>query len=190
MQTAAHPFLARSARFLIAFLVAASGGAFSPRALAQAGTVKLEWLTWSFFRFTSPGGKVIITNPFITGNPDAAAGIKLEEIGKPDLILVTDAHRDEVGDAVAIAKATGAKIVAPAFELGTLLVGWGVPEAQVMRRNPGGRFVGGGAARARGRLGPRGGGAGPGGRLKADLRRRGRRLRGDVRERLHGVFHG
>ena len=141
MQTAAHPFLARFARFLIAFLVAASGGAFSPGALAQAGTVKLEWLTWSFFRFTSPGGKVIITNPFITGNPDAAAGIKLEEIGKPDLILVTDAHRDEVGDAVAIAKATGAKIVAPAFELGTLLVGWGVPEAQVMRRNPGGRFV-------------------------------------------------
>ena len=141
MQTAAHPFLARFARFLIAFLVAASGGAFSPGALAQAGTVKLEWLTWSFFRFTSPGGKVILTNPFITGNPDAAAGIKLEEVGKADLILVTDAHRDEVGDAVAIAKATGAKIVTPAFEMGNLLIAWGVPEAQVMRRNPGARFA-------------------------------------------------
>lgn len=123
---------------LIAFL---AGVVFSSGALAQAKTVKLEWITWSFFRLTSPNGKVIITNPFITGNPDAAAGIRLEEVGKPDLILVTDAHRDELGDAVAIAKATGARIVTPAFELGTVLIGQGVPEAQVMRRNPGGRFA-------------------------------------------------
>lgn len=128
-------------KLLIASLAAVAGAALAPGALAQSGAVKLEWITWSFFRFTTPGGKVILTNPFITGNPDAAAGIKLEEVGKADLILVTDAHRDEVGDAVAIAKATGAKIVTPAFEMGTLLIAWGVPEAQVMRRNPGGRFA-------------------------------------------------
>lgn len=128
-------------RLLIVLVLAAAGVAFSSGALAQAKTVKLEWITWSFFRFTSPNGKVILTNPFITGNPDAAAGIKLEDVGKADLILVTDAHRDEVGDAVAIAKSTGARIVTPAFEFGSLLIGWGVPEAQVMRRNPGGRFA-------------------------------------------------
>ena len=128
-------------RFLNLAFALLAAAAFSPGALAQAGTVKLEWITWSFFRFTTPGGKVILTNPFITGNPDAAAGIKLEEVGKADLILVTDAHRDELGDAVAIAKATGARIVTPAFELGTWLIGQGVPEAQVMRRNPGGRFA-------------------------------------------------
>jgi len=128
-------------RFLIVLTLAAAGIAFASDAFAQAKTVKLEWITWSFFRFTSPNGKVILTNPFITGNPDAAAGIKLEDVGKADLILVTDAHRDEVGDAVAIAKSTGARIVTPAFEFGNLLVGWGVPEAQVMRRNPGGRFA-------------------------------------------------
>ena len=122
-------------------LLVALANPFSSTALAQTKPVKLEWLTWSFFRITSPNGKVIITNPFITGNPDAAAGIKLEEVGKPDLILVTDAHRDEVGDAVAIAKASGAKIVTPAFELGTVLIGQGVPEAQIVRRNPGGRFA-------------------------------------------------
>ena len=125
----------------VVLLAAAAAAAFSPGALAQAGNVKLEWITWSFFRITSPAGKVIITNPFITGNPDAAAGIRLEEVGKPNLILVTDAHRDEVGDAVAIAKASGARIVTPSFEFGNLLAGWGVPEAQVMRRNPGGRFA-------------------------------------------------
>jgi len=131
----------RSIKLLILSLAASAGVVLAAGAAAQAGPVKLEWLTWSFFRMTSPGGKVILTNPFITGNPDAAAGIKLEEVGKADLILITDAHRDEVGDAVAIAKATGAKIITPAFELGSLLVGWGVPEAQVMRRNPGARFA-------------------------------------------------
>jgi len=130
-----------SLKLLMVSLATVASAAFTPGALAQSGPVKLEWITWSFFRFTTPGGKVILTNPFITGNPDAAAGIKLEEVGKADLILVTDAHRDEVGDAVAIAKATGAKIVTPAFEMGTLLIAWGVPEAQVMRRNPGGRYA-------------------------------------------------
>jgi L-ascorbate metabolism protein UlaG (beta-lactamase superfamily) len=100
--------------------------------------VKLEWLSWSFFRLTSPTGKVILTNPFITGNPDAA--VTVEEIAKADLILVPNGHRDEIGETIAIAKATGARIVTP-FELGTWFIGRGVPEAQVMRRNPGARFV-------------------------------------------------
>lgn len=145
MQDPVLSFQTRVTQILIVFLVTAAGLAFSPVALAQAGAVKpgavkLEWLTWSFFRFTTPGGKVILTNPFITGNPDAAAGVKLEEIGKADLILVPNGHGDEIGDTVAIAKATGARIVTP-FELGSWFVSQGVPEAQVMRRNPGGRFA-------------------------------------------------
>jgi len=107
-------------------------------AQAQTGKVRLEWLSWSFFRLTSPNGKVILTNPFITGNPDAP--VKVEEINKADLILVPNGHRDEIGDTVVVAKATGAKIVTP-FELGTWFIGRGVAEAQVMRRNPGSRFV-------------------------------------------------
>ena len=105
---------------------------------AQTGTVKMEWLGWSFFRFTSPTGKIILTNPFITGNADAA--VQLDEISKADLILVPNGHRDEIGDTVAIARKTGARTVSP-FELGTWFVGKGVPEAQVVRRNPGSRLV-------------------------------------------------
>lgn len=134
-------FHLRCASLALILLAATGCAALSPAPPAQSGTVKLEWLTWSFFRFTSPGGKVILTNPFITGNPDAAAGVKLEEIGKADLILVPNGHGDEIGDAVAIAKATGARIVAASFELGTWFVGRGVPEAQVMRRNPGTRYT-------------------------------------------------
>ena len=103
----------------------------------QAQPVKMEWFGHSFFRFTSPSGKVILTNPFITGNADAS--VTLDDITKADLILVPNGHGDEIGDTVAIAKSTGARVVTP-FELGTWFAGRGVPEAQVMRRNPGARF--------------------------------------------------
>jgi L-ascorbate metabolism protein UlaG (beta-lactamase superfamily) len=140
MHKSARWFQPRFAQ-LLTVLLAIAAGAFSSAAVAQAGPVKLEWLTWSFFRITSPSGKVILTNPFVTGNADAGpAGIKVEEITKADLILIPNGHRDEIGDSVAIAKATGARIVAP-FELGSWFVGRGVPDAQVLRRNPGGRFV-------------------------------------------------
>jgi L-ascorbate metabolism protein UlaG (beta-lactamase superfamily) len=69
--------------------------------------VRLEWLSWSFFRLTSPSGKVILTNPFIDGNPDVA--IKLDDISRADLVLVPNGHRDEIGQTVDIAKKTAAK---------------------------------------------------------------------------------
>ncbi len=122
---------------VVALLIGAVG-LLAPAARAQPAEVKLEWFGWSFYRFTSPTGKVILTNPFITRNPDAA--VKVEEIAKADLILVPNGHGDEIGDAVAIAKATGAKVVSP-FELGTWFMSKGVPEAQVLRRNPGSRLV-------------------------------------------------
>lgn len=125
---------------VLATLVSAgtlSGLPGSP-AQAQSGTVKLEWLSWSFFRFTSPNGKVILTNPFIAGNPDAA--VTLADIARADLVLVTNGHRDEIGQTVDVARKTGAKVVSP-FELGTWFISKGVPEAQVLRRNPGGRLL-------------------------------------------------
>jgi L-ascorbate metabolism protein UlaG (beta-lactamase superfamily) len=125
---------------VLATLVAAGAlsGLLGSPAQAQSGTVKLEWLSWSFFRLTSPNGKVILTNPFIAGNPDAA--VTLDDIARADLVLVTNGHRDEIGQTVDIAKKTGAKVVSP-FELGTWFISKGVPEAQVLRRNPGGRLL-------------------------------------------------
>ncbi len=125
-------------KYLISALITGLTAIAGSVAQAQTAPVKMEWLGWSFFRFTSPTGKVILTNPFITGNPDA--GVKLEDITKADLILVADGHRDEIGDTVAIAKKTGAKTVSP-FELGAWFIGKGVPEAQVQRRNPGTRLL-------------------------------------------------
>ncbi len=58
------------------------------------------------------GGKHIIVDPFITGNP-AAAAINLQDL-KADYILLTHAHSDHVLDVQAIAKLTNAVIVSNA----------------------------------------------------------------------------
>jgi hypothetical protein len=122
----------RSLLLLLGALALVGSAPLVPAVQAQGGTVKVEWLGWSFFRFTSPTGKVILTNPFIAGNPDAA--VSVADVTKADLILVPDGHRDEVGNAADIAKKTGARIVTP-WELATWLVSKGVPEAQVLRRS-------------------------------------------------------
>lgn len=53
-------------------------------------------------------GNVIAIDPFITGNPSAT--ITADEIS-PNVILITHAHNDHVGDAVELAKRTKAPII-------------------------------------------------------------------------------
>ncbi|MGC8502984.1 metal-dependent hydrolase [Desulfurella sp.] len=59
------------------------------------------------------GSVSIIIDPFLTGNPQAT--IKPGDV-KVDYILLTHGHGDHIGDALEIAKANSATIVAP-FEL-------------------------------------------------------------------------
>ncbi|WP_077214234.1 metal-dependent hydrolase [Bacillus dakarensis] len=54
-------------------------------------------------------GKTILIDPFITGN--GTTDLKVEE-QNPDFILVTHGHADHVGDTVALAKNSGALVVA------------------------------------------------------------------------------
>ncbi|MBI2831634.1 MAG: MBL fold metallo-hydrolase [Chloroflexi bacterium] len=108
----------------------------APSAQGKPGT--LEWLGWSHFRITSGEGKVILINPFITGNADSI--VKLDDITKADVILVADGHGDEgANDAIPLAQKTGAKLIGGGFELGSWFIEQGVPAAQVIRTNPGGR---------------------------------------------------
>jgi L-ascorbate metabolism protein UlaG (beta-lactamase superfamily) len=55
------------------------------------------------------GGVTVLTDPFLTGNPLAAASA--DEV-EPDVILLTHGHGDHLGDTVDIAKRTGATVVA------------------------------------------------------------------------------
>lgn len=63
------------------------------------------------------GEHKIIIDPFLTGNEQASAKPEEIEVGH---ILVTHGHSDHIGDAVAIAKRTGATIIAN-FEICSLV---------------------------------------------------------------------
>jgi len=54
-------------------------------------------------------GKTVLVDPFLTGNPKAAASA--DDVAA-DAILLTHGHGDHYGDTVAIAKRTGATVVA------------------------------------------------------------------------------
>jgi len=103
-------------------------------AQAQSGVVKMEWFSWSIFRFTSPTGKVILTNPFVT-NPDSP--VKVADLARADVILVADGHPDEVGSTDEIAINTGAKIITTGEMIRGYFEPRKVPMAQLLRGNPG-----------------------------------------------------
>jgi L-ascorbate metabolism protein UlaG (beta-lactamase superfamily) len=71
---------------------------------ATAGQTEVLWLGQAAFRITSPGGKVIVTDPWLRLNPLTPPAYKnLEALGKVDVLLVTHGHFDHFADAPAIA---------------------------------------------------------------------------------------
>ncbi|MDX6663962.1 MAG: hypothetical protein QOG68_168 [Solirubrobacteraceae bacterium] len=70
--------------------------------------MNIRYLGHSAFALEHDGTTVLV-DPFLTGNPKAAA--TADELSA-DAILVTHGHADHVGDTVAIAKRTGATVVA------------------------------------------------------------------------------
>ena len=88
--------------------------------------IEVMWLGHATFRFTSTTGKVIVIDPFLTKNPRTPLKYKdPAAFGKVDLILVTHGHPDHIGDLPALAKATGATVVAN-YELANNLVSMGL----------------------------------------------------------------
>ena len=59
---------------------------------------------------TSPGGKRILVDPWLEGNPACPAEWK--QVQQADLILVTHGHLDHIGDLVQTARTTEAPVVA------------------------------------------------------------------------------
>lgn len=76
----------------------------------QMNGVQITWLGHATFKFTAPGGKIILIDPWTQGNP--ACPDKLKRVDKVDLMLVTHGHTDHIGDAVSIARATKPTCVA------------------------------------------------------------------------------
>jgi L-ascorbate metabolism protein UlaG (beta-lactamase superfamily) len=98
------------ALFVCASLCSAAAG------FAQtAGKTEVLWLGQATTRITTPGGKVIVIDPWLTSNPKTPANFKdLSALGKVDLILVTHAHFDHFADAPALAKMHHVPVWGPA----------------------------------------------------------------------------
>src|SRR5947199_7352458 len=81
---------------------------------ATAQETKLKWFGHAAFSITTPKGKVLLIDPWLQNpsDPDIKNGKDpLAAISKVDYILLTHGHRDHVGDAVEIAKKTGAALI-------------------------------------------------------------------------------
>ncbi|MCB8819757.1 metal-dependent hydrolase [Microvirga rosea] len=85
--------------------------------------MKITWFGHSAFRLDF-ANSVVLIDPFFSGNPAFEGSMEKAYEGATH-ILVTHAHGDHVGDTVAIAKATGAKVVTN-FDLCMYLASQGV----------------------------------------------------------------
>jgi L-ascorbate metabolism protein UlaG (beta-lactamase superfamily) len=96
--------------------------------------VEVLWLGQSAFRITSPGGKVIVIDPWLIQNPTTPAQYKdLKNLGKVDVLLVTHGHLDHIADAPAIARMNDIRLYAPG-DLNATLGALGVLPAQQLPR--------------------------------------------------------
>jgi L-ascorbate metabolism protein UlaG (beta-lactamase superfamily) len=91
--------------------------------------LSFTWYGHSTFVITTPGGKRIVTDPWLEGNPLCPPGMK--RIAEADVILVSHGHSDHTGDVIAVARATGAPIVA-VYELALWLERKGLTNVQGM----------------------------------------------------------
>lgn len=88
---------------------------------------QITWLGHSAWLLETADHKVLV-DPFFSGNP---AATMTADKAVADFILVSHGHGDHVGDTVAIAKRTGATVIAN-FEITEWLSGQGVKQVHPM----------------------------------------------------------
>ena len=76
--------------------------------------LSITWLGHSTFVIVTPGGKRIVTDPWLEQNPMCPPDRR--RIDQADVILVSHGHFDHTGDVVPVSRATNAAVVA-VFEL-------------------------------------------------------------------------
>ena len=80
----------------------------------NAQETKLKWFGHAAFSITTPNGKVLLIDPWLSNpsNPDVKDNKDpLAALSRVDYILLTHGHRDHVGDAAEIAKKTSAMLI-------------------------------------------------------------------------------
>jgi L-ascorbate metabolism protein UlaG (beta-lactamase superfamily) len=108
-------------RFFSKCVALALGWALLSAQAQSAGKTTVQWLGQAAFKITSPGGKVIITDPWLKANPLTPAAYKdLSALGKVDVLLVTHGHTDHLADAPEIARMNQVPLYGPGDMVGNL----------------------------------------------------------------------
>jgi L-ascorbate metabolism protein UlaG (beta-lactamase superfamily) len=94
------------------------------------GSLAITWLGHSSFSLRTPGGKTVLLDPWYTGNPSFPEGARPTNA---DVILVSHGHSDHITDAAAIAKSTGATVVA-IWEITSWLGAKGIQNLEPMNK--------------------------------------------------------
>jgi len=108
----------------------------SPSATTSAeAKTEVLWLGQASFRIRSPGGKTIVVDPWLSGGPKTPAPYKTDigALGKVDILLVTHAHVDHIGDAPALAKLHKTVLYGPA-DMITPLITLGILPPELAHR--------------------------------------------------------
>jgi L-ascorbate metabolism protein UlaG (beta-lactamase superfamily) len=70
--------------------------------------MKITWLGHSALKLE--GSRIIYVDPFLSGNP--MASLRVQDIDRADIVVVSHDHGDHLGDSFAICRQTGATLVA------------------------------------------------------------------------------
>lgn len=89
----------------------------------------LKWLGHSAFMLTTAGGKVILIDPWLEGNPMAPIGVS--DLPKADYVLITHDHSDHASDVPAVVAQTGATLISQP-EICSKYRELGVPEDKII----------------------------------------------------------
>lgn len=101
---------------------------------SKGNKTEVQWLGQSTFKITTPGGKVIVIDPWLTSNPKTPPAYKhLAALGKVDLILVTHGHNDHFADAPALAKLNNVPVYGPAGLMQSVVALEILPASQAVR---------------------------------------------------------
>jgi L-ascorbate metabolism protein UlaG (beta-lactamase superfamily) len=73
-------------------------------------TLSITWFGHSTFLVGTPGGKRLLFDPWLAGNPACPEALKKPP--QADAILISHGHFDHVDDAVVCARSSGAPVVA------------------------------------------------------------------------------
>ncbi len=80
---------------------------------------KITWYGHATFLYETPGGKRIMIDPWLDGNP--ACPDNMKRVDNLDLLLITHGHFDHISDALRVAETASPKDVLGIFEIAAWL---------------------------------------------------------------------